>query len=76
MTIARQYRGRPPMDDLRLEAIDHHEHADRETAGEAMLAALAREHPERVTVSQPHGTKAPRRLERPVESGLRTNFEP
>jgi hypothetical protein len=76
MTIARQYRGRPPMDDLRLEVIDYAEHADRLTAGEAMLAALAREHPERVTVSQPHGTKAPRRLERPTESGLKTNFEP
>jgi hypothetical protein len=64
------------MDDLRLEVIDHHEQACRETAGEAMLAALAREHPERVTVSVPHGTKAPRRLERPVEGGLKTNFEP
>jgi hypothetical protein len=76
MTIARQYRGRPPIDDLRLEVIDHAEAANREHAGAAMLAALAREHPERVTVSVPHGTKAPRRLERPTESGLKTNFEP
>jgi hypothetical protein len=67
---------RCPFDDTRLECIDHAEHADRLTAGEAMLAALAREHPERVTVSQPHGTKAPRRLERPTESGLKSNFEP
>jgi hypothetical protein len=64
------------MDDLRLEVIDHAEHADRLTAGEAMLAALAREHPERTTLSHPLGTKAPRRLERPVEGGLKTNFEP
>jgi hypothetical protein len=47
-----------------------------ERAGDEMLAALAREHPERVTTEHPHGTKLPRRMPMPVEGGLKTNFEP
>jgi hypothetical protein len=58
-------------------AIDPHEQAALERAGDEMLAALAREHPERVTpVQHGHGTKSPRRMPMPVEGGLKTNFEP
>ena len=63
----------PPGDPV---AIDPHEQAALERAGEEMLALLAREHPERVTVEHPHGTKSPRRVSLPVEGGLKTNFEP
>jgi hypothetical protein len=40
-----------------------------------MLEALMREHPERATDSHPPGTKSPRRLLPPIESGLTTNFD-
>ncbi len=47
----------------------------RTRADEAMQQVLLREHPERFTTSNPPGTKAPRRLLPPIESGLTTNFD-
>jgi hypothetical protein len=34
-----------------------------------MLELLMREHPERATVSHPHGTRSPRRMPLPPTSG-------
>jgi len=62
-------------DEKRVEIVDHIECALREHADEAMQAALLREHPERFTTANPPGTKAPRRLLPPAESGLTTNFD-
>jgi len=57
-------------------ALDPSEQAERERSGEAMLEALAREHPERATESHPAGTKLPRRVSAPsIDSGLKSNFE-
>ena len=64
-----------PNEEPRLEAVDLTEAAMRTRADEAMQQVLLREHPERFTTSNPPGTKAPRRLLPPIESGLTTNFD-
>ena len=50
-------------------AIDSHEVAAREAASARMLELLAEQHPERATVSHPHGTRSPRRVPMPVTGG-------
>jgi hypothetical protein len=63
----------PPGDAV---SVDPGEQAALERSGEAMLEALAREHPERATESHPAGTKLPRRVSAPsIDSGLKSNFE-
>jgi hypothetical protein len=50
-------------------AVDPAETAARQQASEVMLELLMREHPERATVSHPHGTRSPRRMPMPPTSG-------
>jgi len=60
---------------LRLDVLDREERTGNVACNERMLEALMREHPERATDSHPPGTKSPRRLLPPIESGLTTNFD-
>jgi hypothetical protein len=62
-------------DELRIEVIDRVDHSMRQASDEAMQLALMREHPERLTTSQPYGTKSPRRMPMPTDSSLKTNFD-
>jgi hypothetical protein len=64
-----------PTEDLRLDVLDREERTGNVACNERMLEALMREHPERFTTDNPPGTKAPRRLLPPIESGLTTNFD-
>jgi hypothetical protein len=50
-------------------AVDPAETAARQQASDVMLELLMREHPERATVSHPHGTRSPRRMPMPPTSG-------
>ena len=50
-------------------AIDPAEVTAREAASARMLELLAEQHPERATVSHPHGTRSPRRVPLPVMGG-------
>jgi hypothetical protein len=49
--------------------MDPAEATARETASQRMLELLAEQHPERATVSHPHGTRSPRRMPMPPTSG-------
>jgi len=64
-----------PQPDEKVEVRDHTEHALRVRADDAMLEALAREHPERATEdwSEP-GTKSPRRITAPSTGDIKSNM--